>query len=403
MINRLPNESRDEWFFRVVTDKVDKKIDVDWTEIMEVFGIDYTRDQFRKEGQGIAKVWRYIQDKKLNSVTDSDILNEIEEARLQLQKERYKLQSLKPEINKWVREQSRSEQIFESLSSAIEKLDKPTPPSRRQTKENLHVSPLVLLADQHFGKDEIVRGLLGEVINEYNPKVFKSRMWQALDWIVSKLEKDNLNHLHLSNLGDAIDGILRASQLQKLKMGAVDQTMEYANFMVYWLNELSKYTTIDYYSILGNHSETRTLNSSRGEFDDENFERVINWFLMSMLKDNKNINIHNCGNFHYREISGVKTLMVHGQYEKNMEQSLKDYMISYGHKIDLVVSGHLHHNHSKTIGMNENMNIDFIQAPSFCGVDDYAMKLKKAAKPAVKMLLLENGEGITTTYDLKLK
>ena len=60
-------------------------------------------------------------------------------------------------------------------------------------------------------------------------------------------------------MGDFNDGILRVSQLMKLRYGVVDGTIKYADFISNWLNELTKYVRVKYQSTNGNHSELRML------------------------------------------------------------------------------------------------------------------------------------------------
>lgn len=398
---RQPEESLYDYKIRLCKNK--DEYGLTWGDIAQLY---YDHSDEQKSPDHFRKFWRYYSEgfdaAIVNSVTVDDALLELEQKKLEVQKERVKLQSTKLEVNKWIREQSRNELIQEEFVRAVEKLQKPSIPTMIRRPTTNDVAPILTLADQHYGKDFVLHGLLGEVLNEYNPEEFEKRMWYVLEKVVARLQRDRLTHLNIANLGDAIDGILRVSQLQKIRMGAIDQTMQYANFMAHWLGELSKYTRIDYFSVLGNHPETRILNSDRGEFDGENLERVINWFLQSMLKDNPNVTIHDCGNFVYRDFVGVKTLMLHGQYEKNLESSVRDYMLAYGHKIDLVFSGHLHHKHEKHLGINGELDVEFIQCPSFCGADEYSMRLKRASKAAVKLFTLERGQGVVDTYKIKL-
>ena len=84
-------------------------------------------------------------------------------------------------------------------------------------------------------------------------------------------------------LGDAIDGLLRISQIRSLQMGVVDSIIEYSEFLATWLNELSKYIRIDYYQCGGNHDEIRILTGKKGDFPHENASKLILEFIKNEI------------------------------------------------------------------------------------------------------------------------
>lgn len=78
--------------------------------------------------------------------------------------------------------------------------------------------------------------------------------------------------------------MLRNSQLMKLRWGVIESCMRFSEHMAQWIAALSQYTTVSVCGVDGNHTETRTLNSKRGDFPGENLEKVIFWFLAERLK-----------------------------------------------------------------------------------------------------------------------
>jgi predicted phosphodiesterase len=213
----------------------------------------------------------------------------------------------------------------------------------------------------------------------------------------------NLKHFNIYNLSDSIAGILRMSQLQSLQLGIVDATIGFADFLAAWLNKLSEYITIDYYAVNGNHNEIRPLGSKKGDFPHENTERIISWYLSNILKNNPNIIVHeNHLPINYTNILGVDILAVHGQDEKNLENSIKDYSNMYGENIDILLTGHLHNNFEKTINIGKNGNIEIIQSPSIIGIDDYSTSLKKSSRAGSKFFIIEEGIGRTWTKNIHL-
>jgi len=196
---------------------------------------------------------------------------------------------------------------------------------------------------------------------------------------------------------------MQMNQLQVQPLGVADQVMQFAEFMSEWLNALSEYVSIDYRSVLGNHSENRYLNSSRGEFAQENMERLIVWYLKTRLCENTRIQVFDAKSIIYFDVLGTKILATHGQDEKNLESSIKDYMMIYNVNVHLFKTGHLHHLNNKVIGMNGLQNIEHMQSPSMCGINEYSMKLKKTANAGTLITIFEENYGKYNTYDIRFK
>lgn len=383
-------------------DKIEGKNNLKWSDIGAMFGIS------GEDARQIVKRYRKQHGllPKREDLVNNDVLHklqEIELKRLELEKERKKLQTEKNEINKWLREQARIELFYEKLEKAIrEKYNLEIPQYIKPDKQAKR-DAIVTIADCHYGKEVNIVGLKGEILNVYNVEIFEQRMWNLLGEIVKIISKEGLNHINVVNLSDSIDGILRMSQLQSLQLGVVESVIGFSDFMVNWLNELSKYVRIDYYNVLGNHNEIRPLGSQRGEFPHENTERIISWYLKTALANNPNIDIH-IGESHVQHFStiGVNILAVHGQNEKDLEKSLKDYMLLYNHKIDILLAGHLHHNFEKTIAIGDSGEIEVIQSPSIIGLDDFSLRLKRSSSAGAKLFILEEGKGRTITYKINL-
>jgi hypothetical protein len=403
ILKRREDESEFDHKVRLCVSKLNKEIDLDWIEIIDFLKLNMSPDHLRKLSYAYKEMIDNKQDIRLEQTEEDEFLDKLTQKKLELQKERVKLQAEKTEINKWIREQGRSENFYEKLLLAVENRKTVKIPTYKIERIVGDTAATLDIADQHYGKEVLIRGFEDEIINEYNVEIFERRMWTLLENVISKIEKERLTQLTVFNLSDSIEGILRMSALQSLQLGILDSAMGFAEFMTNWLNELSKYVYVDYHSVQGNHTEIRPLGSSKGDFPHENMERIVTWYLKTSLKDNPNITIHDNKPFVYLDVVGTKILATHGQDERNLENSIKDYVNVYGKQIHMLKTGHLHNIHNKTIGMDGMQNIEFYQAPSICGIDEYSVKLKKTANAGATMMVFERGLGRTTTYDFKLK
>ena len=81
--------------------------------------------------------------------------------------------------------------------------------------------------------------------------------------------------------------------------------------------------------------------------------------------------------------------MIHGDKEGKSAEVAKEYSFLYNVPIDIVLRGHLHTYADIGVGVNSaGMDIREIYVPSICGVDEFAMSIKRrSAAGAVAMLL----------------
>ena len=333
--------------------------------------------------------------------TEDQILR-LEHTKTELKKERIKLQSEKLEHNKILREMSRSELIEEKILERIGKRPSFSIPNISLKKQAVKRDYLLPIADVHYSAEFKVTGWENEILNEYSPEIAQKRLWSILEQFVSYNDADKINHVSLVNIGDSLDGILRMSQLQWIRLGNVDSAIEFAEFMSTWVNQLSKYARVDYYSTQGNHTELRIINSKRGDFPHENMEKIVSHIISCNLKANKNVKIHTCKNHVYFNTQGTKVLAVHGHEEGKLDRSLEEYPKMYGHDVDLMLTAHLHHRHVKTIGMNGTKDIEYYQVPSIVGIDDFSMRIKKTSNAGADLMVITE-EGRKTTHKLIAK
>ena len=404
-LERRSGETDFEYHKRLVYGKlVDKTLaDVDYSELAEVvYGKPYSSDVARRMMYGSKYTIDLVGRAVMDQVT-ADCVPEITKKIAELQKERAKFQAEKIEYNKWVREEARDELICEHICDAINKM----PPLEIPRICSADVAGRVpdnregclLIADPHYGVDLKIFGLFGEVINEYSPEIFEQRMWKLLTQVVDICSKEGFSSLNVYDLGDEVDGMLRVSQLFKLRYGVIESTVRYARFMSEWLNELTKYVYVRYQMVKdSNHCQLRLLNQPKNTFKDDNMSHIIAEKFLDRLSENPNFEfIQNPTGYIFDKVAGFNILGIHGECG-NMERAIKDFSKTYRVDLDYLVGGHIHHQSSANIGIRS----DIISAPSIIGVDDYALSLNKTSDPGATLFVLEEGVGKTIEYNIKL-
>lgn len=392
---RLENESDDELIYRICKEK---QLIGTWEDVKnilnELLNEDYGESTYRKKYQCFEKMFNANQ--KL-FVQDNEILNNIQEQQRNLQKERMKLQTEKLEYNKWLRENARDELITEKICEVIKQLPLPAASEKIEIKHS-NKTGILCFGDEHYGCEFEIKGLFGEVLNSYSPEIFEERMWKLQSEVIEIITKERLDSLHIFNLGDFSDGVLRVKQLFTLRYGIIEGSVLYGNFIVQWLNELSKYASIRFQMVFGNHTELRMLNQPKGTFEKENMGLVVKNMIKTMLADNPNFTfVENPTGLIYENIFGSVFLGIHGEV-KDMNKALSDFSRTYNINISYLIAGHLHHNISEEVGMDKEV----INVPSVIGIDDYSLSLNKTSNAGALLLVFEKDYGIRVKYPIKL-
>ena len=336
-------------------------------------------------------------DEVFSKMIGTEYSDDIAKQRRELAKERVKLQTEKLEYNRWLREEARDELITEKICDAVNSLVPLDIPEHITPVHNTRAYALVY-GDEHFGVEYELKGLFGDIINAYSPEIFEERMWDLFHQTVEIVQKENIDTLNVFNMGDFNDGILRVSQLMKLRYGVVDGTIKYADFIANWLNELTKFVRVKYQSTNGNHSELRLIGQPKGTFTEDNMGKVVTEFIKTRLKDNPNFTyIENPTGFIYAQLACNTVLGIHGEV-KNMKTAIDEFSRIYNVPIQYLLAGHLHHNKTEEIGVNSEV----INVGSIIGVDSYSLSLRKTANASAKLLVFEQTKGKVCEYTLKL-
>lgn len=401
-LHKQVGENEEQFIWRLGRAKDSGELDLSWEDIAEIVNQEFRidDDEHRNESayrKPYQQAKRFYEAGVFKDLTSEKYISLIRLEKQELLKERQKLSDEKLEYNRWLREQSRDELICEKICDAINLLEPMVKPEFIPHVPGVREGVLCF-ADTHYGSEFTIKGLFGEIINEYNPEVFEDRMNKLLAQTIGAVIEKKLTNLRIFSLGDELDGILRVSQLKKLRYGIVESTVKYSEFICNWLNELSRYVHIDFYAVQGNHTELRLISQPKGTFVDENMSLIINEFIKERLKDNPNFVFHKneCGLI-FDNICGYNILGIHGEV-KNMETALQKFTNTYGIMIDILVGGHKHHFSAETVGRNKEV----INVPSIVGIDDYSISLGKTSNAGAIMFVLEQENGVIEQRHFKL-
>lgn len=386
-LKRQENESFLDWKLRLITAKIEKTIDLDWSEISEMLGLNVSGDHLRKTAYGIYEYAKHFEDKVKNNITDDKLLKEYEIKKRELQKEKQKFFDERISYNKQLREEARWDEINEIIERTITNGNLPQLEYVYKTVEHSDNDLMVSLNDLHFGAD------IHNAWNTYNSDICKERLNTYINRILQIKRLYNSENCYVCGNGDFINGNIHPSVLVSNRENIIEQIMGVSEIISEFIAELSKhFNNVVFTSVAGNHSRLGTKDNS---LKNERLDDLIPWYVKARLQNFDNVSVtKNIDNtMSVVDIRGKKYLNVHGDYDsgKSAKQSCA---LMAGKDIYAICCGHLHHNATDYID-----EIKIIMAGSFLGMDDYCISNRIVGIPQ-QLICVCNENGVDGVFDV---
>lgn len=392
----------DEKFYLYVKRLVDGKFkdstlsDFDHTEIYKaIYGIEVNSSEARKRMYGLRDFFENFNQEELNNCSDDDAIKELEAKRLEIEKERKKLQATKIEYNRNLRVESRQELLYENIRDEKERL--PLPIFEQRYYHENYGEYLLAFTDVHYGADFVSEN------NIYNREETKKRFEFIASRTKEMCRKKHISHLNICDLGDDIQGLLRISDVQINDIPVVQAVVEVARLIATTLNEISKVADITYYhTMASNHSQTRPI-TGKADLIKEDLEYIIGNYISDLLSDNEKVKVViSDKDYHSIQLAGQQVIMLHGHQVKDTKNAIRDYSMLHRVFYDIAFVGHFHAGQQMSVGESENGNTEIYVVPSFVGSDPYSDSLKKGSKAMCKLFKIEEKNGVTENYTIVL-
>lgn len=394
--NRYDMETDEELIYRICSNK--DKIG-SWQDVADILNgllrTEFTESKFRKQFQAFEKMLEANREK---FVDGDSYTKELEQKYESLRKERIKLQTSNIERSRVDRSESRQEMYYEFIGSIKDTIPLPNfKPINIYTGEKEYIC---CISDIHYGAK------FKSENNEYSIEICEDRFNLLLSHLIEFIEEKKLSKIHILELGDSLQGILRISDLKINETTVSKATVQVSKLIAKFLNDLSEYCYVNYYHVpFANHTQTRNLGTKAGELADEDAEYVISHYIEDLCSSNERINVILAeeGKQYIRvPIQGNEIIAMHGHTIKNIESSIKDLSMMRREFIDYLFLGHFHGN--KEMNGNEGCcnDTEVIVCPSFIGSDPYSDSLMKGSKSSVKVYGFDDLYGHTETYKFVL-
>lgn len=373
---------------------LDKRNDnsLEWQDGVELrndfYGVSEHRDTVRKG----SKLWYEFYDagwiREPNNIPLSDKTENNTDI-YELQKERYKIQAEKVELNRTLRQHSRFELYYENIKEVIQVF--PTPNFIYEiNKINSNKIHVMTIADIHAGANFISEN------NNYSYNECENRFAKLFSYMVDYIQENNITTLKIINGGDDIQGILRITDIKLNETSVVEATVFIAKLISSFLNNLSNYCYIEYYQVpSANHSQTRPLGTKASEIASEDMEYVIGNYIKDVLVNNERISINTNFKKDYINIPifDFNAIALHGHTIKNVKSVIKDLSMLHRKFYDYCFIAHFHASDEITVGEGDTNDVEVLVCPSFIGSCPYSDKIMKGAKASCKIFVFDEVNG----------
>lgn len=351
----------------------------------EVTGNNYSEAKYRRQIQHYLEIQEYLEQENPTGV-DSDVLEEIELEKIELQKQQVRMRDQKRELNAIIRRQARLESLEDYFKEVTENFEGVSLP---KTKSNVNdkKEAAIVISDWHIGMKFDGR------FNIFNHEVAEQRIAKVKDKTLDTVRKENIDTLHIANLGDMISGSIHVSTRIQAEEDVIQQVIRASEYLKQFIKTfLDEGIQVEYYNVIGNHGRSQS-NKSEVAGIEENFEKLILTILDTAFSSYSNYNSTGCRDGIIEvEISNQKIILAHGEMDKNTNAAMRLPQL-FAYVPNYIITGHIHHSTSKDFGVTEH-----IVNPSLIGADDYATAGRFGGKPGQKLILFNETdiESITT-------
>lgn len=408
ILAKRENESEFEHHKRLVYGKLKDKTlaDYDYGEISQyLYGREYASDETRKRMYGSLSTLELMDKVGVQSITDFDLLNELDSKRIELQKERQRFFDQRREFNKLVNAEGRKEHIYEKIVEAAEKLPDVMSPIDADVSNRFieygDSSAVLCLADWHYGM------VADNVFNKYNTDICKDRVMRITREAMDRIALHKCRKLTIVVLGDLLSGAIHTGVRVASEELVADQLMQVSELVAQVVLILSQCVEeLDVYMTYGNHA--RTVQNKKDSVHRDNMERIVLWWLRervaaeaAVFEPAQRINVREESDYEFLvfDSSGFTFCASHGDLDSVKSSPKQLGMLLHktlGCDISYCLLADKHHSESY-----EDMGIEAMMCGSLCGSDEYASNKRLYSKPSQLLLITNPRDGVDAKYELR--
>ena len=346
----------------------------------EVSGTDWNEAKWRREMEGYLKVSEYLSEENPTGLSSLE-LQELQDSKLELEKEKIRMRDQRRIMNVKLREMARLEHLKNYLEETVEEIEPIKFPKVKKKKKSNNEA-MVVISDEHIGMK------IDSKFNTYNIEIAKERLAKLQKETMNKVEKEGIKKLYIAHLGDGIHGAIHTTARIESEENVIQQIITLAYMLESFVEEfVQKGIEVTFCSVAGNH--TRALPNKKESLGTaENFERLLTVFLGKAFNQFDNYKqIDDEEGIIVLDIKGKTVVLVHADLDKGngVVTKLNDML---NLSIDYIFTGHVHNAFYKEHGNAVQFGVG-----SLCGLDQYAISGRFSGRPS-QMILTFDDDGV---------
>lgn len=346
----------------------------------EVTGKDYSEAKYRRPIQHYLEINSYLEQENPTGL-DNEQLLEIEDSKIELEKEKIRMRDQRRIMNVKLREMARLEHLKNYLEETVEEIQPIKLPKVKKKKKSDNEA-MVVISDEHIGMK------IDSKFNTYNIEIAKERLAKLQKETMNKVEKEGIKKLYIAHLGDGIHGAIHTTARIESEENVIQQIITLAYMLESFVEEfVQKGIEVTFCSVAGNH--TRALPNKKESLGTaENFERLLTVFLGKAFNQFDNYKqIDDEEGIIVLDIKGKTVVLVHADLDKGngVVTKLNDML---NLSIDYIFTGHVHNAFYKEHGNAVQFGVG-----SLCGLDQYAISGRFSGRPS-QMILTFDDDGV---------
>lgn len=398
MLKRLENENEEQFLWRIGQAKDNGTIDLNWEEIANVMNKEFRTDEseYRNEAayrKPYQQAKRFFEANVFGKITGDSYLQEMREAKEEIQREKQKMFDERVAFNKSMREQARTEQDLSYLKNLIQEKAFTSLPSTNITQFSSDNDLVICISDFHLGADN------DTYFGKFNSEIAADRLDKYLSNIFKIQETHHSENAYVFLLGDLLNGEIHFTTQLENRENIIEQVQKCAELLSAFVFKLHKHFSNVYINgVAGNHSRTsykdQVLRGNR-------LDNLIPWYMKACLQHLENVKFIDDDNYDATigkvNIRGCDYLLVHGDWDSFDTSGVSKLVMMVGHKPKAIFYGHLHR-----CSLDDVSGVKIIRSGSFSGTgDDYCVSKRIYGNPSQMVVVLDES-GVVACYPVNL-
>ena len=402
MIKRLENENEEQFLWRIGQAKDSGTIDLDWTEIADIMNREFRDDEseYRNESayrKPYQQAKRFFEANVFDKYNQDSYIEELQETKHEIRREKQKLFDERTALNKILREQGRKESMFDIVARAIDEYTHTRFDYFPTKIEDSDCDLVIHLTDIHCGVD------IQSEFNTFNFEILKQRLKKYLDEINEIRLTYKAQNAYVILGGDMIQGLIHTNARIEAKENIVNQIMQVSDLVGDFVFELSKmFQYVEVHTTAGNHSRVteNKEESTRGE----NFDLLVPYACKKELQNIANVsfmdNVLEC-DIATLKVRGHMIYATHG--DKDTAKNVVYHMTTFARKAKLPLPDICYLGHRHTNGLTTVDDVKVVESGCVDGMDSFAIDKRLVGTAEQTVTVITENKRIKALCDVQIE